>query len=86
MVLEDCPAGIRDESLKRDHEQKKIIDFAEEWDEIRYEVEWKKDVSDGAGNKELVSVGDAAVSEQSAKEPQKVRQLLHRRHQRAFGT
>ena len=41
MVLEDCPAGISDESLKRDHEQKKIIDFAEEWDEIRYEVEWK---------------------------------------------
>ena len=69
MVLEDCPAGISDESLKRDHEQKKIIDFAEEWDEIRYEVEWKKNVSEGSGDEELVGVGDAAVSEQSTKEP-----------------
>ena len=69
MVLEDCPAGISDKSLKREHEQKKIIDFAEEWDEIRYEVEWKKNVSEGSGDEELVGVGDAAVREQSAKEP-----------------
>ena len=52
--LDHCTSRIGDQSLKREDQQKNVIDFTEERDEIRDYVDGEKDVCNRSRDDDLV--------------------------------
>src|SRR5215212_2070539 len=81
-----CSTGICDQPLKGKYQQKNVVDFPKERDEVRNDVDRKKYVRDRAGDNELVHRIHTTVSDQSVEESQKVRDLADSAHHCALRT
>ena len=66
-------------ALEREHQQKQIVDLANEWDEVGNDIHRQQDKRIAPATRSL-SVFDTTVGQQPAEESQEIRQLLHRGH------
>ncbi len=85
MLRHDPGAGVPDESLHGEHEDVDVIDFAEERDVIRDDVERQHEIRERRADEQLVDGRDASVRQQSPQQTTVFRQLSHRVEDRALG-
>lgn len=85
-VLEQHGAPrVGDEPLQGQHQEKDVVDLAEEWNEVRDVVEGHRDVRDRSGDEQLVQHGNASIRDEPEEETEVFRDQAYRGSQRSPG-
>ncbi len=75
VLAQDPGPRVLQEAVQRHAQEEKVVDVAEDGDEVRQEVGREDDVGEDEAEQRLVESRDARVAEQADEQPQEVREV-----------